>query len=77
MTKEELDYRQNYAFVEWRKSLAKIEESNYTIQITPYEKNIEVWKQLWRVIERSDIVVQIVDGRDPLFYRYVPRFYIE
>jgi len=70
MSKEELNHLENLAFVEWRKSLAKIEETNYTIHITPYEKNIEVWKQLWRVIERSDIVVQIVDGRDPLFYRY-------
>ena len=30
---------------------------------------MEVWKQLWRVIEKSDIVVQIVDGRDIEFYR--------
>ncbi|XP_065316737.1 large subunit GTPase 1 homolog isoform X2 [Gordionus sp. m RMFG-2023] len=37
--------------------------------ITPFEKNLEVWKQLWRVIERSDILVQIVDARNPLFYR--------
>ena len=37
--------------------------------MTPYEKNVEIWKQLWRVIEKSDIMVQIVDGRHPLFYR--------
>jgi large subunit GTPase 1 len=46
----------------------KVEEENYQITITPYEKNIEVWRQLWRVIEKSDIIVQIVDGRDPLFF---------
>jgi large subunit GTPase 1 len=28
-----------------------------------------VWKQLWRVVERSHILVQIVDARDPLFFR--------
>jgi len=44
MSKEELNHLENLAFVEWRKSLAKIEEANYTIHITPYEKNIEVWK---------------------------------
>lgn len=39
--------------------------------ITPYEKNFEVWKQLWFTVEKSDVVVQIVDGRDPLFYRCI------
>lgn len=37
--------------------------------ITPFEKNLEVWKQLWRVTERSDVVVQVVDARNPLLYR--------
>ena len=36
--------------------------------ITPFEKNIEVWKQLWRVIEKSDILLQIVDARNPYFF---------
>ena len=27
--------------------------------LTPFEKNLEVWRQLWRVMERSDIVVQV------------------
>lgn len=30
---------------------------------------MEVWRQLWRVIERSDIIVQIVDARNPLLFR--------
>mmetsp|Transcript_39394 Transcript_39394/g.35092 ORF Transcript_39394/g.35092 Transcript_39394/m.35092 type:complete len:127 (+) Transcript_39394:498-878(+) len=37
--------------------------------MTPFEKNIEVWRQLWRVTEKADIVVQIVDGRNPMFFR--------
>ena len=37
--------------------------------MSPYEKNIEIWKELWQVIERSDVIVQIIDCRDPLFYR--------
>ena len=49
--------------------MAELEESNVEIQITPYEKNIEVWRQLWRVTDRSDLMIQIVDGRDPLFFR--------
>jgi len=27
-----------------------------------------VWKQLWRVVERADVLAQIVDGRNPLFF---------
>ena len=43
----------------WRRELATIEETYYNLHITPYEKNIEVWKQLWRVLEKSDVVVQV------------------
>lgn len=37
--------------------------------LTPYERNLEVWRQMWRVIERSDMIVQIVDARNPLLFR--------
>jgi large subunit GTPase 1 len=37
--------------------------------LTPFERNLEVWRQLWRVLERSHIVVQIVDARNPLRFR--------
>ena len=37
--------------------------------MTPFERNIDFWRQLWRVVERSDVVVQILDARDPLFFR--------
>merc|ERR1719408_326642 len=37
--------------------------------MTPYEKNLDFWRQLWRCVERSDLLVQIIDARDPLFYR--------
>lgn len=37
--------------------------------MTPFERNLDFWRQLWRVVERSDIVVQILDARDPLFFR--------
>jgi large subunit GTPase 1 len=60
---------ENEAFMEWRRNLAMIEEKNPNVMLTPYEKNLDVWKQLWRVIEKCDVLVQIVDGRDPLFFR--------
>jgi large subunit GTPase 1 len=46
-------------------------EEDEGIVLTPFEKNLEVWRQLWRVVERSDVIVQVVDARDPLFYRSV------
>ncbi|CBY20423.1 unnamed protein product [Oikopleura dioica] len=66
-TKEELDRAEKDAFLTWRRELAEVEESSGNI-FTPFEKNIEFWRQLWRVIERSDLVVQLVDARRPLLY---------
>jgi len=56
------------AFLEWRREVAGMEENNVSLAISPFEKNLEVWKQLWRVIEKSDLLVQIVDGRNPYFF---------
>ena len=67
MSKEVLEQNERDAFIIWRKALAVIEENQHII-LTPFEKNLEVWRQLWRVSERSDVVIQIVDARDPLFY---------
>jgi len=44
----------------WRRDLAKLEEELLIDRtFTPFEKNLEVWKQLWRVVEKADIVVQV------------------
>ncbi|KAM0475278.1 hypothetical protein ACHAPX_007032 [Trichoderma viride] len=67
-TREELDIREREALVQWRRGLAELQENN-DLLMTPFERNIEVWRQLWRVIERSDIIVQIVDARNPLLFR--------
>ncbi|XP_014004752.2 large subunit GTPase 1 homolog [Salmo salar] len=56
------------SFLEWRRELALLEEEQKMI-LTPFERNLDFWRQLWRVIERSDIVVQIVDARNPLLFR--------
>lgn len=37
--------------------LCRLEDEEGLV-LTPFEKNLEVWRQLWRVLERSDIVVQ-------------------
>jgi large subunit GTPase 1 len=67
-TPRELDDRERASMLEWRRGLAELQEAN-DLLLTPFERNIEVWRQLWRVIERSDLVVQIVDARNPLLFR--------
>ncbi|TGZ85545.1 P-loop containing nucleoside triphosphate hydrolase protein [Ascodesmis nigricans] len=67
-TPEELDRMERESFLSWRRGLASLQE-NHDLLMTPFERNLEVWRQLWRVIERSDLVVQIVDARSPLMFR--------
>lgn len=69
MTAEQVDENERIAFVNWRRRIAELEEANQrTYRATPFEKNIEVWRQLWRVLERSDMAIQVVDARNPLLY---------
>ncbi|KAL8866109.1 MAG: hypothetical protein Q9174_006487, partial [Haloplaca sp. 1 TL-2023] len=67
-TTQDLDKRERASLLEWRRGLAELQE-NDDLLMTPFERNLEVWRQLWRVIERSDLVVQIVDARNPLLFR--------
>jgi large subunit GTPase 1 len=67
-TPVQLDELERASLLEWRRGLAELQE-NDDLLMTPFERNIEVWRQLWRVIERSDLVVQIVDARNPLLFR--------
>ena len=68
MSGEELGMLERDAFLAWRRGLAVLEEEG-DVALTPFEKNVEVWKQLWRVIERCSVVATIVDARNPLLYR--------
>ena len=81
-TPDELDRIENETFIQWRRAIAAKEEelfagvnannsaqhAYYSRTVTPYEKNLQVWRQLWRVLERCSCVVQLVDGRNPMFY---------
>ncbi|KAM0719473.1 hypothetical protein Q7P37_005378 [Cladosporium fusiforme] len=68
MSAQDLHEREKAAFLEWRRNLAELQEID-DLLMTPFERNLEVWRQLWRVIERSDLIVQIVDARNPLMFR--------
>ncbi|CAD7929265.1 unnamed protein product [Amoebophrya sp. A25] len=65
---ERLQEMEHDAFLTWRKKLALLEEAHGYV-MTPFERNLDFWRQLWRVVEKSDLVCTICDCRDPLFYR--------
>lgn len=67
-TPAQLESMERESLLDWRRGLAELQENN-DLLMTPFERNLEVWRQLWRVIERSDLVVQIVDARNPLQFR--------
>ena len=67
-TRAQLEVREREGLLQWRRGLADLTE-NHDLLVTPFERNLEVWRQLWRVVERSDLLVQIVDARDPLLFR--------
>lgn len=67
-TPAQLEMMERESLLNWRRGLAELQE-NQDLLMTPFERNLEVWRQLWRVIERSDLVVQIVDARNPLQFR--------
>ena len=57
MSGKTVSHNENVAFLEWRRDIARQEEGNVNLAITPFEKNVEVWKQLWRVIEKADLLL--------------------
>ncbi|XP_048626782.1 uncharacterized protein LOC125594745 [Brassica napus] len=65
MSVEELDANEKQAFLNWRRMFVRLEE-NEKLVLTPFEKNLDIWRQLWRVLERSDLIVMVVDARDVL-----------
>lgn len=76
MSKEKLDFNENKSF---RDFMQQIEKCHYDEkkQLSYCELNLETWRQLWRVLELSDIFLVIVDIRyptlmfPPSLYNYV------
>ena len=60
-TRSEADAREKSYFETYVKLLHGLNEK----QLNPFEMNLEVWRQLWRVVERSDILLVVVDIRFP------------
>jgi large subunit GTPase 1 len=77
MTAEQLAASERQAFHRWRASMDALEQqlaqerqrgSLLSRFFTPYEKNLQIWRQLWRVLERSELVIQVLDARHPLLF---------
>ncbi|CAN8075738.1 unnamed protein product [Agarophyton chilense] len=62
---EQLDIRERKALQAW---IHTVETDSY------FERNLETWRQLWRVIERSDVLVLVADVRFPALH-FVPDLY--
>ena len=45
---------------------AALAEARHVGSVSPYERNLEVWRQLWRVCEGADVVAFVADARLPL-----------
>lgn len=61
----------------FRKYVEDIFDKHENTQLSFFELNLETWRQLWRVIEKSDILLLVVDARypaamfPPSLYHYV------
>ncbi|KUF99726.1 OTU domain-containing protein 1 [Phytophthora nicotianae] len=69
MSPDELNEMDDQAFKEWVEYLEQEGmDREDGAQLNLYERNVEVWRQLWRVIERSSVLVHLADARCPLLH---------
>jgi len=62
-----LHHREVQSFKSWMAAVQELmlERGGYP---PCYETNIQVWRQLWRVLERCHVAVVVVDARHPLLH---------
>ena len=70
-TKEELEQREEDSYRDW---LGKIQDRFPIEQLSFFELNLEVWRQLWRTVEISDVLLIVTDIRQPVFH-FPPALY--
>lgn len=63
----QLSDKDSLIFHDWRKRISEFQDK-CNISISPFEKNIEVWKHFTFVLRQCDIIVQVVDARNPEFF---------
>ena len=50
----------------FREYIDSIEKSFSLSELSYFELNLETWRQLWRVLEMSDILLVVIDARFPV-----------
>ena len=65
LSAERIEESEQAYFSAW---LANIHNHFSPSAVTPFEHNLEVWRQLWRVVEQSDVLLITADCRNPLFH---------
>uniref|UniRef100_A0A671SRG0 Guanine nucleotide-binding protein-like 1 n=1 Tax=Sinocyclocheilus anshuiensis TaxID=1608454 RepID=A0A671SRG0_9TELE len=74
MRREELLRKEEKSFLEY---LEALNSKNPPGTLSHFEHNLETWRQLWRVMEMSDVILLIVDIRHtvlhfpPALYHYI------
>lgn len=84
MTKDQLEQSEKQEFEKWLEGIYErygdqVEDNGNgeQKQLSWFEHNLEVWRQLWRVLEISDVILIIIDIRHPVLhlpttlYRYL------
>ncbi|XP_006818416.1 guanine nucleotide-binding protein-like 1 [Saccoglossus kowalevskii] len=71
LTKEQVEKREEIYFNEY---LENIYDKYTPKELSYFEHNLETWRQLWRVLEMSDIVLLITDIRHPILH-FSPALY--
>ncbi|KAK3927256.1 Guanine nucleotide-binding protein-like 1 [Frankliniella fusca] len=71
MTPAQLDAREHRYFTEY---VTELEKKFEWKDLSYFELNLETWRQLWRVLEMSDIILIIVDIRFPA-WMFPPSLY--
>lgn len=66
---DELEAREQAHFQTWMESVSRDD-----VDAAFFEQNLETWRQLWRVLERSDVLVMVADIRYPALH-FVPGLY--
>lgn len=67
MSKPALEANEARYFKNYVNELMELHEKSEGQNLSYFELNLETWRQLWRVIEMSDILLVIVDVRFPAF----------
>eukprot|EP00941_MAST-03F_sp_MAST-3F-sp1_P003274 g3274.t1 len=68
-----LDSRERTYLKEYIESIQKqVKGNDMSVHLSPFERNLEVWRQLWRSFERAHVVIVIADVRDPAFHISLP-----